>query len=198
MRWESVGLPVPFDVVDAGFFASNTSPQGEFCIRELSVVNGTINVPKIKLLTVLYFRSPHLFGTLWPCQRRHPYPCITDNLSVRDHFQEFTTMILYHRRNQCRGYEERKEESIHAFTVTQYHNECNAALRGSGHHCLHCQKWLRPQKLVWRLQIEISSTPALKIRCDIPIPFICYLRPSLQQQPLKLPFLLFLICCEKI
>ena len=37
-------------------------------------------------------------------------------------------MILYHHRNQCWGYEERKEELILTFTVTQYHNERNAAL----------------------------------------------------------------------
>jgi hypothetical protein len=51
-----------------------------------------------------------------------------------------------------------------------------------GHHYLLCQDYqplrLRPLKLVWRLQIESSSIPALKSECNIP-PFICYPRPSL-------------------
>ena len=46
-----------------------------------------------------------------------------------------------------------------------------------GHHCLHCHLSplrLCPPKLVWRLQIENSSIPALKNLCNIPVPFICY------------------------
>ena len=43
----------------------------------------------------------------------------------------FTVMMFYRRRNQCRGYEERKEKRLRAFTATQYQNERNAARRGS-------------------------------------------------------------------
>ena len=39
-------------------------------------------------------------------------------------------MMLYHRQNQCRGYEERKEKRLRAFTA-QHQNERNAARRGS-------------------------------------------------------------------
>ena len=53
MRYESVGLPVPsieiklLDVVDAGYLASNTPPQGEVCIRGDSVLKGYYKRPDL-------------------------------------------------------------------------------------------------------------------------------------------------------
>ena len=53
MRYESVGLPVPsieiklLDVVDAGYLASNTTPQGEICIRGPSLLSGYYKRPDL-------------------------------------------------------------------------------------------------------------------------------------------------------
>ena len=53
MRYESVGLPVPsieiklLDVVDARYLASNTTPQGEICIRGPSILSGYYKCPDL-------------------------------------------------------------------------------------------------------------------------------------------------------
>ena len=53
MRYEAVGLPFPsieiklLDVVDAGYLASNTLPQGEVCIRGDSVLKGYYKRPDL-------------------------------------------------------------------------------------------------------------------------------------------------------
>ncbi|TFK29200.1 long-chain-fatty-acid-CoA-ligase [Coprinopsis marcescibilis] len=53
MRYDSVGVPVPscevklLDVPDAGYFSTNTLPQGEVCIRGHSVTNGYYKRPDL-------------------------------------------------------------------------------------------------------------------------------------------------------
>lgn len=53
MRYESVGFPVPsieiklLDIVDAGYLATNTLPQGEVCIRGPSVLSGYYKRPDL-------------------------------------------------------------------------------------------------------------------------------------------------------
>jgi long-chain acyl-CoA synthetase len=50
---ESVGFPVPsieiklLDIVDAGYLATNTLPQGEVCIRGPSVLSGYYKRPDL-------------------------------------------------------------------------------------------------------------------------------------------------------
>src|ERR1700678_2269736 len=58
MRYESIGLPVPpikiklLDVVDAGYLASNTTPQGEICICGPSILSGYYKCPDLNADTI--------------------------------------------------------------------------------------------------------------------------------------------------
>ena len=53
VRYESVGVPAPSieiklrDVPDAGYFSTNTVPQGEVCIRGPSVTSGYYKRPDL-------------------------------------------------------------------------------------------------------------------------------------------------------
>ena len=71
--------------------ASNTLPQ------ELQF---SMSIGTLKFASDFHHRS----GTLCPCQRRHPHPCIDRSLGNQ---LGVPNMILYHRQNQCQDYEER-------------------------------------------------------------------------------------------
>ena len=71
--------------------ASNTPPQ------ELQF---SMSIGTLKFASDFHQRS----GTLCPCQRRHPHPCIDRSLENQ---LGVPNMILYHRQNQCQDYEER-------------------------------------------------------------------------------------------
>ena len=50
---------------------------------------------------IIPFEFSHFPGTLWPCQGRHPHPCISRSVRIT---QGFT----------CRGFEEQKGKRLHA------------------------------------------------------------------------------------
>ena len=86
-----------------------------------------INLPKFtssKLLTVLctlfIFTSPrNIMALSTTSTSLHQLP--------PEITQEFTAMMLYHRRNQCRGYDEQMVKRLRAVTATQHQNERSAA-----------------------------------------------------------------------
>ena len=125
----------------SGTSASNTHPQTEVCIRrpsETSVLNGYYQLLKMTFIEAFdrsfpIFTFPlHFLGTLWPCQRRHPHPCISR--SVRNHsgvHYHYQSMMLYHRQNGATKNDRRSASVPYtAGSSAQYQNERNDACRG--------------------------------------------------------------------
>jgi hypothetical protein len=73
-------------------------------------------------------------------------------------------MVLYHRQNQCRGYDEQKEKHLrYCWSVNCISIRTNTLVTVE----VLSSFLLCPLKLVWRLKTESSSIPALKSGCNI-------------------------------
>ena len=184
MRYESVALPVSsteiklLDLVDDGYLASNTPPKERLAFVDPQYAMAAILVTSRRLHhrsfwpSWIPFQFSHLPRTLWSCQRRRPHPRISH--SVRNH-----SGVHYYDAPSPSELELglwlgwAKGKRLHAFTSTAAPHQLS--IRTTTMPLVEVPRTpLPPPKLVWRLQVENSSIPALKSWSNIPVPFICY------------------------